>query len=573
MTAEPSWVAIAAIPAARFWARWLELESQAIRDEQLRERFRGNVGDFLRYCFPVLYSRPWNKFHLELLNRDKSPPSERRENSYRVDAAPRGIAKTTLLKGEIVHDIVYGLEDFIVVVSAETRLARSITKHLRRIFMAPGGDLARLYGPFVVEGGVDEFSVVMPNGRRVGVLARSFGTQIRGANEDAVRPTKIAVDDGERSDRVRNPKLRRDDWEFLQDDILTSGPITGGLNVDWRGTVLNVDAILPNLLSSDGWDGALWKSCESWPDRIDLWHECGRIFADLTRGKVKVRRRAAWEFYQAHKADMDHGAVMLDEAAMTLFEFWIEIWTKGMRSVLRERQNEATAPGTKFFRVYETTPGAGDGFALCDVVGTKATGGHLITADGRKVKLADIRFYARLDPIPGDDLDALGEETGAGQGDDACIAILGRDSYGYGYVVACWFRRCRDSEQIKMLWTLCEDWQCEKVTVESNGFQRLLGREFKRQQAERREAGKFWQVRVDEDTAASHDNKNERIATLEPPITNRQLQFARTLPPKLFREFDGVPTGDHDDGPDAVEGAWRLSNTVRPGMVAATFAR
>lgn len=557
--------AYAALPFPVFRERWATLPSRSQRDEALRLRFRVDQGNFLRWAFPAMFSRPWNRFHRDVLDEVKIAASDRRENDYRVDAAPRGIAKTTLLKGEFIHDVCYGLEDFIVVVSAETRLARSITKHMRRIFAQSTGRLAQLYGPFTVEGGVDEFSVTTPNGHRTGFLARSFGTQIRGANEDAARPTKIAIDDGERSDRVRNPKLRRDDHEFLNDDILASGPITGGLKVRWRGTVLHTDAILPNLVKSDGWNGAVWKACERWPDRMDLWEACGKVFADLTIGDVKARYAAAWRFYEDNREEMDRGAVMLDNAAMPLFALFVEVWTKGWRSVLRERQNEASAPGTKFFRVRETKPGAGDGFGMCTIQGNKRIGGFVTLADGRRVDFAECQFFARLDPIPGDDLDALGEDGGAGQGDDAAIVVLGRDPHGYGFVAAAWHRRCRDTEQLAALWTLCEDWRCVKVTVESNGFQRLLGQEFRNEQTRRRERDQWWQVAVENDV--SKTDKNERIATLEAPATHRHLQFSRTLPPKLFQQFDEFPTANHDDLPDAVEGAWRLSNTVRVGMV------
>lgn len=549
---------VGSLPNAEFLRRYRLLTTPGARRLALVERFRHDRASFLRLCFPRLFSRPFNRYHRDVLGRPKVRFAERRgRDVYRADAAPRGVAKTTLLKGDLVHDIVYGLEDYIVVVSAETRLARSITKHLRRVFQAKTGRLAELYGPFTVTGGVDEFTVTTGAGHTVGVLARSFGTQIRGANEDGARPTKIAIDDGERPDRVRNPKLRREDWDFLQDDILGCGPIEGGLVVEWRGTVLAPDALLPNLLKTPGWDGALYKACERWPDRMDLWAECGRIYKDLTLGSATTRYQCAWGFYQARRAEMDRGARMLDDAALPLFKFFVEIWTKGLRSVLRERQNEPRTAGTKFFQV--------DQFHRCRVVGTRAAGGHVLTSDGRKVDLEACRAFAWLDPIPGDELGTMGDDGGAGSGDFAAIAVLLRDPFGYGFLVDLWMRRARDSAQRAALWALCEKWRVERVGIEANGFQRLLGRDFRREQAERREDDKFWQVAVDE--PVSSENKEDVIAELEGPTTAGWLQFAEHLPPELDQQLDAFPDGDHDDGAEAVARAWRRSSSRRVGMV------
>ena len=50
-----------------------------------------------------------------------------------------------------------------------------------------------------------------------------------------------------------------------------------------------------------------------------------------------------------------------------------------------------------------------------------------------------------------------------------------------------------------------------------------------------------------------------RIMRLAPRISNGWIQFADDLPPELMDQFRSIPTGAHDDGPDAVERAiWVL---------------
>lgn len=548
--------ALAALPAEDFFAR-LRRVTPAQQTDVLRHRLRIDRATFLKWCFPSLFSRAFNPYHCAVLARPKPSARERvGRDVLRADAAPRGIAKTTLLKGELVHDVCYGLEDNIVIVSAEMRLARKIAKHIRAIFLRPPKPLLEMYGPFVVEGGVDQFTVTTPDGHATGFLARSFGTAIRGENNDGARPTKIAVDDGERSDRVRNPEQRRVWWEFLHDDILRCGPIEGGLLVEWRGTVLHPDAVLPHLLKEPGWRGSLWQMCLSWPDRADLWAEAGRIFGDLTRGDVDARRDAAMGFYLDHRAEMDAGAVMLDDEAMPVFRFYEQIWTYGLRQVLRELQNEPRTAGTKFFRVAE--------FARCTLYGTRATDGYLVTADKRKIKFSDLRFFARLDPIPGKALGTMGDE-GAGAGDYAAIAVIARDSFGYVYVIDVWRKRARDGEQLAALWSLYELWRFDYAEIESNGFARLLGVEFKRLQAERREKGQPWQLTVKNDTSTT--NKQDDIAAMEAACASGQIQWSDRVPVEVISEADAFPDGDHDDGIDAVARAILRSKVGTVGMV------
>lgn len=537
---------IAALTPAEFSRRWTQLKGKQA-DEALRMRWRYRVDEFLRYCFPRLFSRPWNRYHLEVLNREKLAFHQRSgRNLFRTTAAPRGIAKTTLAKGDIVHDVVYGIEQYILVVSAETKLARNIAKHLLRIFQDKKSRLSQLYGPFEVIGGVEGFSVSVRGRAPIGIFPRSMSTQIRGANEDGARPSRILVDDGEHPKRVKNPDLRAEDWQFLQDDIIKSAPIEGGLILDWNGTVLHRDSVLAKLLKDAGWKASFYQAVEAWPERTDLWERCGRIWKDLGLGDIEVRRQCALAFYAANKAEMDRGVRVLDENALPIFRCYEAIWSGGLRSFLREFQNQPTSDGASLFE------------------SSKFKRFHLhngwIIVDGRqRVKLSDLRIALRLDPIPGKELSGF-DEDGPGAGDRAAIAVVGRDGQGYGYVLAVWGKRCKDSVQLATLWALAEHWSCGnpcKATIESNGFQRLLGRAFRTQQKARREAGKYWQVAVEDDNSST--DKNDRIASLEIPTSNDWLLFNDAISPEVFQEADDFPNGDHDDYWDAIEGAWRNS--------------
>jgi predicted phage terminase large subunit-like protein len=51
-----------------------------------------------------------------------------------------------------------------------------------------------------------------------------------------------------------------------------------------------------------------------------------------------------------------------------------------------------------------------------------------------------------------------------------------------------------------------------------------------------------------------HQNKYQRISTLEPDISNGHLLFAEGIHPRMIDQLTLFPTS-YDDGPDALHGA------------------
>lgn len=532
-----------------------EQSDPATRKALLRARFRFDRAGFLKWCFPEIFGRPFNRYHCEVLDRPWRPWQERTGRVWQeADAAPRGIAKTTLLKGEVVWAIIYAMEAYVVWLSAELRLARDSTRHLRHLFQRDG-HLSRLYGPFAVSGGIDEWSVTVNGATPVGVLARSFGTQLRGANEGGARPTLVVVDDGERPDRVRNADQRRIWWAYLHEDVLKVGPIEGGLWVRIRGTVLHPDSMLANLLKSTAWKANKYKVLNQL-SASPLWERCKAIYTDLSLGDEEIRRECALAFYKANQAEMDAGLEVLDPEVMGPFRVYELIWTQGLQSVLKELFNEPRQAGTRFFETGK--------FRRCRVEGTGRER-MVLRADGRRVALADLSLRMHLDPIPGTELGVMGDDGGSGGGDFAACVLLGRDSDGYTFVLDCWMGRGRDSEIRRRCWSMAENWGCKKLGVEANGFQRLFARDFKKERAKREEEGRFWQLHIDEDHVSL--SKEDRIAALEAPTSNGEIQFAEGLTQLLFQQFDDFPDGDHDDGPDALASCYRLLPALRKTML------
>jgi hypothetical protein len=544
---------LATLTPSAFTRYWRGLTSKRDRDLALVLRFRFDLLGFAKWCWPGLFPLPWNEFHRQALGKPdepwRRPDCRGGVNRFRVLAAPRGVAKTTTGKARAAHSMAYGLDPYAIVLSADQPQALEISRHLRT--MVGDGEFSRLYGPTTTTGTPMDWQAVWPEGRATGVRARSFKSQVRGSNLDAQRPTLVLVDDGERPDRVRNDTLRNADEKYLDDDVCMAGPREGGLCVWMLGTVLHPDAVIKRKLSNPGWHARRWQAMPQWPDDTDLWEQCHAIWADLTLGGPDERRAAALEFYAEHRAEMDAGAVVLDQVAEPLFRLYEYIWSQGLASFLREKQNEPRDPNTAIFNSAE--------FARCQVL--QHDGEWVIKPAGdanRIVRVRDCRTFLRWDP-------SIGDPTS----DDASIVAMARDKFGYAYVLDEWTRKRKISVQGAAAWEIAERFGINRGSLESNGFQRYLNSDFKRQRNERREADQYWQLKLSEDP--STQNKAERIGAMEPAVENGWLQFSQLCSPRYLMQWDDFPdtTGDHDlDGPDATEGGYaRIGGVPRDGQL------
>lgn len=559
---DPRWLErareVAGWSGARFRAAFKAAGTQRERDALLRARFRFRRLEFARYCLPEVVYAPWNDYHRDALDGAPDHWIARRtrgETRRNAHAAPRGIAKSTIAKIGLLHRLCYGLEGFVVVLSATVRDAGLWSRSIRQWCERPPPALARLYGPIVVDGALEQFRVSVQGRRSVAILSLSYGTAIRGINDATIRPTLVVLDDAEDRKKVLNPAIREEWQGFLTSDVLKLGFREGGLDVEWRGTVLHPDAILARLIRGTepnaGWDARRYQALVRWPKRSDLWEECGRIYCDLSRGDTSSRRAAAFAFYEEHRGEMDEGVEVLDAYALPVFRCYETMWAEGLPAFLREMQNEPRDPSTALFDSSR--------FARCRLIGQGAatvierldrTTGKVLS----RVPLSECRTVIRWDPSLG----------GVG-GDYAAIVALARDRHGYTYVIAVWMRREKPTAQLAALWAMAEGLGIQRASLEGNGFQSLLGEDFIRERDRRKREGLWWQLVVEAEPSTT--DKEQRIAALDVPITNGWLCFADNLPREYLGQWDaitGTGSTDHDDGPDATEGAYVRLGGVAP---------
>lgn len=481
----------------------------------------------------------FSRMHLDFLSRPRRSWRERTTPERWADAAPRGHAKSTLESYvSVAHDICMGREVFVVILSTTYSLAEQLVRRLwstfsREVF-AP--DLHALFGPFEVSGGMTDFIVTSPatGPRGVRVVAMSFGGEIRGQSHAGYRPSKVLIDDGESLKETRSAGRRVNTWEYLTKDVLKAGYSYTVYRA--VGTILHPDSMLSRLLASPGWRGSRYRALESWPERTDLWEQCRAIWSDLDNDE---RLDASRVYYHENRVEMDRGARLLWPDGDPLFDLMESIWADGMPAFLSEKQNEPRDPARQIFDV--------DGFARCTFDGE-----HIVNNRGRRVPIGACDVAVWLDPIPPKD--------GYQRGDYAALAVVARDPSGYRYVLRCDLEREPPDRTRARVWSLFDAFPKARFAYESNGFAALSGEGFEREARDRETQGRPSVLHVR--GVVSTENKEARIARLQPDTVAGFVQFDRGLSAEVLAQFRDFPGGAHDDGPDAIERAdWRLTST------------
>jgi predicted phage terminase large subunit-like protein len=117
------------------------------------------------------------------------------------------------------------------------------------------------------------------------------------------------------------------------------------------------------------------------------------------------------------------------------------------------------------------------------------------------------------------------------------------------------------TRQLEQVFYRYKAWGFTHFYVETVSFQKLLKMNYRDMQAQHPDC-QFVIIGVDH-----HHNKEKRISTLEPLITNGYLLFSDSLPSLFIDQLTQFPT-TYEDGPDALQGAVaQLKKTYEPGLL------
>ena len=258
---------------------------------------------------------------------------------------------------------------------------------------------------------------------------------------------------------------------------------------------------------------------------------------------------------------MNANVQMLWEEALPYVHVRKEIVERGYHRVMRELQNDARDPAMSLFKMNQavTFSVIKEGFRRSDghVVPWHDIGGfttYLDTMGGRDA-LANSYACAVVvvwEPLPG----------GGSMNPDSLSGVN-------GYILSAWMDRVPLTEQMENAILLAQraeamlapaypksHFVCEQRPDKDGTIKMSTDHAFRamkeRHRFERR-------IMYHE----QHQNKEDRVGTLEPAIANGWLAFnEQDLPGEFWMQFRQFPTADHNDAPDAVQGACRSRITT-----------
>ncbi len=493
--------------------------------------------DFELYCmvyFPHYCNDPFNEFHKDYFTRVRV-----RSRGYREAlAAPRGSAKSTFVSLiKCIHDVCYGLEKFIVIISNTAPLAERKLKDIRDeiIQNRPLADDFALR--FARKTPAETQFMVMSGNDSTYFMAFGRGAQIRGVRVGPHRPSKVVCDDVEHSDEIHSETVRNKTYDWHSEDVAKVGD--NKTSIEFVGTILHRDSLLNKLIRNPAYKSKTYKSIIEWSKRDDLWRKWEELYIDLNNPE---RMEAAQAFFEANKAAMLEGTRVMwpeREPYDYLMREKIEI---GKRAFFKEKQNEPLGSADKVFEKihwYNEVSG-----------GLHIEGTQIIVPWAELLETA----YGAMDPSTGQTKPKKGK-----LGDFTCILSGYHDRMNRVFIHHDSTEREQPSEYIKKIFEQHERFNYRRFGAESNLYRNILSANILEEKKKREKAlGKT--IKIEFYDIEQTENKHERIFRIEPKVTNGWILFNRKLSHQFKSQLEDFPHAEHDDAPDCLEMMWMMVN-------------
>ncbi len=491
---------------------------------------------FGRAYLPHYFSRKSPEFHEELddiwkdgVCKGRNPMKEAKamaglKGSRQVVAAPRGHAKSTNLTfKDDLHAILYGYKHYILILSDSTEQAEGFLEDIKTELEDNGNilqDFGRLKGDRVWRTGTILTST------DVKVEAIGSGKKVRGRRHRNWRPDLIVLDDIENDENVNTSDQRKKLKSWFDKAVSKAGDTY--TDIVYIGTILHYDSLLSSVLNNPRYKARKYRAVISEAVHTELWEEWESIYVNLFNEEHEEDAR---RFYEAHKEEMLLGTEVLWEEKLSYYDLMEIRVSEGEASFNSELQNDPLDPESatfnpEWFDYYEPE--------LMDW------------------KDKDFLFIGANDP-------ALGKNKKSDTSSIINLALSLRT--GYMYVAdASVEKRKPDviiTDVIEMSKRLKRDYGkgFYRFGVETVQFQYF----FKEVMAKKSmEEGEYIPIEEIQTTV----NKQLRVESLQPVIKNRYVKFNKEHK-TLLKQLQEFPMGRNDDGPDGLQIAVALAQTVK----------
>ena len=498
----------------------------------------GNPGNWDSFELEDVADAP--QFHKEICDEMNRISYVKRNGKVAV-AAPRSHAKSTYLsKANPLHEIVYRLRKYIIVIS-ETPTVSSANLEWIANQLKHNEKLRKDFGPLLhpkqqmnPRDNTSEFVAWEPmeddrQHQICKVEAASTGQALRGRNWNGVRPDLVICDDLEDKRNTNTEQLRQELFDWFTKVVMPLGDPAGKKTaIIYMGTVVHVDALLIKVMKRTDFKTKRYKALIEEPNRTDLWEKCRSIYLDPERPEDE-RAEAAETFYLAHKAEMDEGAIVLWPEVQPLWKLMRWKWDNGSRAFNTEYQNNPIDEESAIF--------VPEKFRYYDESDIYDQYGHMIPMD----------LYAFWDIAQGKNR----------RSDYNAIVTIGRcRRTGVLYVLDAWAQKCQAHVALKVAVEKIIEYEHRVFAVETVGAQFDMYRQLQEELSRR----KIYRTRIK--SFSSKTKKEERIESLEPLIESGFLRFSRSHR-LLLEQMEQFPGGTHDDLPDALAGAVDIAGGKR----------
>lgn len=495
-----------------------------------------DLGYFGRAYLSHYFVRKSPAFHEELdaiwesgVMKSKNPLSSAKEiarmkGSRNVIAAPRGHAKSTNLTfKDSLHATVYGYKHYILLLSDSSEQAEGFLDEIKTE-LEENADLIEDFGSLKGDKTWRSNGILTKNDIKIEAIGS--GKKVRGRKHRNWRPDLIVLDDIENDENVNTPEQRRKLKSWFEKAVSKAGDTY--TDIMYIGTVLHYDSLLNNVLHNPRYHAKKYRAVISWATNQKLWDIWESIYINLFNENHEVDAQA---FFEEHREEMLEGTEVLWEDKLSYYDLIEMKVTEGEASFNSELQNDPVDPDNATFNeewndYYEPE--------LMDW------------------KSPEFIFIGSNDP-------SLGKNK---KSDTSAIINLALSiKTGYMYVVDASIEKRKPDVIIEDIFQMSQRLKRDyakgfyKFGVETVQFQYY----FKEVMAHRSvEEGEYLPIEEIQSSA----NKKLRIESLQPIIKNKYLKFSKEHK-ALLKQLREFPMGRNDDGPDALQMAVQLAQSVK----------
>lgn len=369
---------------------------QVVNPERKKECER-NFQLFCESYFPETYSLEWSPDHLKVIEKIETAVLS---GGLFALAMPRGSGKSTLAETAAIWSMVYGHREFVTLIGATESAALEMLDSIKtelEVNENLAADFPEVCFPIEQLDGIanrcagqlyhgertritwTSNEIVLPTikdskasgiiVRVAGITGRVRGMKYKRADGRSVRPSLVIIDDPQTSESAGSLEQTRKRVRVLAGDILgLAGPgqkISGIMPCTIIRPGDMADIIL-NRNTHPDWNGERTKMVYKFPKNMKLWEEYADIRSEALRTDGNFA--AATEFYRAHRAEMDEGAVVSWEARYNHDEI----------SALQHAMNLKLQDETAFQAEYQNDPlpedTEDDGILSVDEIAGKVNG-------------------------------------------------------------------------------------------------------------------------------------------------------------------------------------------------------